>query len=294
VKCWLCSGERPGCKCMAEDLDELVDGEQGRPVDAGLWTEDTASVYAQDDWLSTDSALRGSHGQLPREGEPIPARQAMEWQVSPFHETIAARDAQESVDALLRRVIRSPSHAPSVPQFSWSWGQADANPIEDLRNALSALSGRPRPDDEVVVVGGPCHGAAISLPPGRTHMRVPEESARSIWDTGTRPEAVGPVVLYEIHQVGGRRYAVAPGWEVIEVGCRTIITDERWVRGGASAENPIRRAVLADQRREVERLVALGSFPLTGTEITTRHDEPRCWTEIVASSYVALAPPSPF
>jgi len=292
VICWLCSGERPGCKCMAEDLDDLVDGEQGRPVDGGLWTSETASVYAQDDWLSTDSALRGSHGQLPREGEPIPARQAMEWQVSPFHETPAARDAQESVDALLRRVIRSPSHAPSVPQFSWSWDQENANPIEDLRNALSALSGRPRPDDEVTVVGGPCHGAAISLPPGRTHMRVPEESARSIWDTGTRPEAVGPVVLYEVHQVGGRRYAVAPGWEVIEVGSRTIVTDEAALRGFPA--DRIRRAVLSDQRAEVERLVARGSFPLTGTEITTWRNEPMCWTEIVASSYVALAPPSPF
>jgi len=59
MKCWLCNGERPGCRCTGEDIDEAVGG---RPDGTEVWDPRlTPQVESDDGWLSTETALAGLH-----------------------------------------------------------------------------------------------------------------------------------------------------------------------------------------------------------------------------------------
>jgi len=267
VTCWLCGKPRP-CHCMADDLDELVDGEQGRPVDGGLWTADTASVYAQDDWLSERTALAGRHGHL-REGAVLPI----------------------STDPLLARVLRSPSHAPPVPRFSWSWDQPDTDPVEDLRNAIAALSGRER-RDEVIVIGGPAHGSAVAVAADRNHLVVPEDQVEQVLaGESVDPSSVASwrQVPYAIESVLGQRYALAPGWRPVRLGCSGEVSEELMVRY-PEATSLLRRQVLSEHRAEAARLLATGAVALCGLEVRVDPDIPRDVLLIRTFQVIAVPP----
>jgi hypothetical protein len=61
TKCWLCSGEKPDCRCAGEDDDDVG----GRPDGSEVWDPKlTYQVESDDGWMSVATALSGAHRHL--------------------------------------------------------------------------------------------------------------------------------------------------------------------------------------------------------------------------------------
>jgi hypothetical protein len=183
MTCWLCGKPRP-CHCMAEDLDDLVDGEQGRPVEGGLWTEGSNAVVPDDDWLSTESALRGSHGRLVAEGALLPA------------------PADRGIGCW------PPFHDPNSPT---GWPVEWTRHVVDLRPPQPEVLPGP---DEVAVIGASMHGLVVVLPPDAPVYQPPAGPAYPIYTVDGHRFALPPD--WHVMDVGARlvvsdeQMAVAP------------------------------------------------------------------------------------